>query len=183
MALETKTCAIKTTLGTIIATAEDECLTGAWFENQKHFPDTAAWHTQPDYPVFKILRSLLVDYFNGKNTFEPSKNSISLKPQGTVFQKAVWKILLDIPYGKLCSYGAIAKRLNSHPRVVGSAVGRNPISILIPCHRVVGSAGQLTGYAGGLDRKRALLNLEGIEIAGDCAKGVLKKIDFFKNTP
>jgi methylated-DNA-[protein]-cysteine S-methyltransferase len=141
-----------------------------WFTGQKYFPpvhtDIGTWRKKADHPVFEKLRPWLKGYFAG--TVSPGSSQWSgavklfkLNPNGTGFQKLVWQALLDIPYGTLSSYGAIAKRLGSSPRAVGGAVGHNPISILIPCHRVVGSGGKLTGYAGGLDRKTALLKLEG----------------------
>ena len=155
------TCSIKTPLGLMTAAAEDDCLAGLWFSGQKYYLQTGGWRTKPDHPVFKILRSWLADYFAGKRTDGSYKSLFRFKPSGTDFQKKVWKILLTIPYGKLESYGGIARRLGSHARAVGGAVGRNPISLLIPCHRVTGAGGELTGYAGGLERKKALLVLEG----------------------
>ena len=106
-------------------------------------------------------RQWLDDYFAGKN---PDISALSLTPFGTAFQEKVWRTLRSIPYGETVTYGALAAQLNSNPRAVGSAVGRNPISILIPCHRVVGTDGSLTGYAGGLPAKRALLALEGVAL-------------------
>jgi methylated-DNA-[protein]-cysteine S-methyltransferase len=154
---------IETPLGKILAAAEDNALTGLWFIGQKYFPaGTGAWSSKPDHPVFVSLKSWLDDYFAQKNP----KNRIQLKPAGTVFQQAVWKLLLEIPYGQTSTYGAIASRLaaagkKASAQAVGGAVGHNPISLLIPCHRVIGSDGSLTGYAGGLEKKRALLELEG----------------------
>jgi methylated-DNA-[protein]-cysteine S-methyltransferase len=152
--------------------AENEALTGLWFANQKYYPGKKPeWIDKPDYPLFKTLDAWLHDYFAGKN---PRLN-FKLEPQGTVFQKRVWKLLLKIPYGKTSSYGVVAKTLAGLPdrqtadkgssaRAVGGAVGHNPISILIPCHRVIGASGNITGYAGGIDKKIALLKLEGIEM-------------------
>ena len=108
-------------------------------------------------PVLARARTWLEDYFTGK---QPDIKNIPLDPPGTVFQKRVWQYLLTIPYGETRTYGGLAKALDSSPRAIGGAVGRNPISILIPCHRVVGSDGSLTGYAGGLEAKRFLLSLE-----------------------
>lgn len=108
-------------------------------------------------PVLARARTWLEDYFTGK---QPDIKNIPLDPPGTDFQKRVWQYLLTIPYGETRTYGDLAKALNSSPRAIGGAVGRNPISILIPCHRVVGSDGSLTGYAGGLEAKRFLLELE-----------------------
>jgi methylated-DNA-[protein]-cysteine S-methyltransferase len=144
------------------ASAEGDYLTGLWFSGQKYFPvHTGTWQTKEDHPVFEKLRPWLKEYFAGSSLWSRAGKLFKLSPHGTDFQKQVWKALLDIPHGKLSSYGAIAKQLGSSPRAVGGAVGHNPISILIPCHRVVGSGGKLTGYAGGLDRKTALLTLEG----------------------
>ena len=159
---ETFACVIKTPLGEIQAAARSNALVGLWFTGQKHFPpDTAGWQKKPDHPIFISLKSWLESYFSRKNP----KNTFPLSPQGTTFQQAVWKLLLEIPYGKTCTYGELAAQLSSagrktSARAVGGAVGRNPISLLIPCHRVLGSGGNLTGYAGGLDKKRTLLELE-----------------------
>lgn len=110
-----------------------------------------------ELPILAQARAWLEDYFAGKR---PDPKDIPLDPPGTDFQKRVWQYLLTIPYGETRTYGDLAKALDSSPRAVGGAVGRNPISILIPCHRVVGSDGSLTGYAGGLEAKRFLLELE-----------------------
>jgi len=152
----------ETPLGKIQAAARDNALTGLWFIGQKYFPiDTKAWNHEPDYPVFVSVKSWLECYFAKKKP----ETKISLKPTGTDFQQAVWKLLLEIPYGSTSTYGAIASRLaaagkKASAQAVGGAVGHNHISLLIPCHRVLGSDGSLTGYAGGLDKKRALLELE-----------------------
>ena len=155
-----------TPLGKIQAAASGCALQGLWFIGQKYFPsDTETWIYNPDYPVFISLKTWLKAYFARKKP----KMENPLSPQGTEFQKAVWSQLLEIPYGKTCSYGAIASKLVSSGKkasaqAVGGAVGHNPISLLIPCHRVVGADGNLTGYAGGLDKKRALLELEQLKI-------------------
>ena len=107
-------------------------------------------------PALSAALCWLEEYFRG----EEPKIEITLNPEGTAFQKRVWRELLTIPYGETLSYGALAKRLGSSPRAVGAAVGRNPISLLIPCHRVLGSDGSLTGYAGGVERKKFLLEQE-----------------------
>ena len=154
----------KTPLGSIQAAARENALCGLWFIGQKHFPsDSKNWLHEPDYPVFVSLIAWLNAYFCG----ERPKESIPLAPLGSAFRQAVWGQLLEIPYGKTTSYGAIAARLSSTGKkasalAVGGAVGHNPISLLIPCHRVLGADGSLTGYAGGLEKKRALLELEGI---------------------
>ena len=160
-----------TPLGKIQAAAENNALTGLWFTGQKYFPlDTEAWINRPDYPVFVSLRAWLKDYFAGK---KPAVK-VPLSPAGSDFRQAVWKLLLEIPYGRTTSYGAITAKLVSagkkaSAQAVGGAVGHNPISLLIPCHRVLGADGSLTGYAGGLEKKRALLELEGI--TGLCIHG------------
>ena len=155
---------LKSPLGDITASAEKAAITGLWFDGQKYYPaDKGTWTHEPDHPVFIKLRHWLEEYFAGKrNTALPD-----LEPKGTAFQKAVWEILLEIPYGRVTTYGEIAKKLASikglnsmSAQAVGGAVGHNPISILIPCHRVVGANGSLTGYAGGLEKKEALLHLE-----------------------
>ena len=156
------TTVIKTPLGSIQAAA-DTALTGLWFTGQKYFPEDAeSWQFVPENdPVFLPLKKWLKEYFSGK---EP-ETKVQLSPRGTKFQQAVWKLLLEIPYGRTTSYGAIAARLNSDgikasAQAVGGAVGHNPISLIIPCHRVLGADGSLTGYAGGLDKKTALLKME-----------------------
>ncbi|MDR1946855.1 MAG: methylated-DNA--[protein]-cysteine S-methyltransferase [Desulfovibrio sp.] len=158
------TCSLDTPLGKGAATAENGSLTKFWFVGQKYCPigvDARA-HT-PEYPVFDSLRTWLAAYFGGENPVW----DLPLAPAGTPFQKAVWEILLLIPYGKVTTYGTVAQRTargkSGSPllaRAVGGAVGHNPIAVIIPCHRVVGSTGSLTGYAGGIDRKKALLQLE-----------------------
>ncbi len=158
------TCIVGTPLGAIAVSAENEAVTGLWFIGQKYFPTkTDTWVDEPEYPVFKALRAWLSDYFSGVG----GVSNLRLEPQGTPFQKAVWEILLKIPFGQITTYGKIAREIaaarglsSMSPQAVGGAVGHNPISILIPCHRVVGSDGSLTGYAGGLDKKKALLRHE-----------------------
>jgi len=117
----------------------------------------------PARQVFQQARTEIIEYFQGKRrSFE-----MPLRPQGTAFQKKVWDALLKIPYGELVSYGDVARSAGlsaGHGRAVGAAVGRNPLSIIIPCHRVVSGSGLLTGYSGGLDRKLALLQLEGFSL-------------------
>ena len=142
-----------------------DALTGAWFEQQKHFPHAALqWLDTSAPPVLHAARRWLDDYFAG---LRPDIEKIPLAPPGTPFQQRVWKMLRIIPHGGTATYGALAQRL-APPRVaaqaVGGAVGRNPIAIIIPCHRVLGSGGALTGYAAGLDIKRRLLQHEGIHL-------------------
>ncbi len=162
-------CTLDTPLGAATASAADNALTGFWFAGQKYYPaNTAAWVDKPDYPVFAALRTWLKAYFAGENPVL----DLPLKPKGTFFQNAVWEMLLQIPHGELTTYGDIAKRLaekqglaSMSSQAVGGAVGHNPISVLIPCHRVIGSTGSLTGYAGGIDKKKALLGLEGADLS------------------
>jgi methylated-DNA-[protein]-cysteine S-methyltransferase len=156
----------QTPLGVVIAAIQDDALIGLWFDRQKYYPsDTKTWVFAPDAPLFTQLRAWLDAYFRGENPVFSGK----LSPKGSEFRQEVWRILRQIPYGQTTTYGAIARQLaveQGKPRqsaqAVGGAVGHNPISLIIPCHRVIGSTGALTGYAGGLDKKQALLELEGI---------------------
>ena len=146
-------------LGPILLAADETGLTGLWFEGQKYFPSfLGVEYQEKETPILTETVRWLDVYFSGKDPdiLPP------LHPQGSPFRQTVWDILLTIPRGQTMTYGEIARRLGVHSaQAVGGAVGHNPISILIPCHRVVGSDGSLTGYAGGLDRKTRLLQLEG----------------------
>ena len=151
-------------LGGITLASDGGVLTGLWFDGQKYFADTLGReHEQRLLPALEETIRWLDLYFSGKDPgFTPP-----LSLHATPFREAVWAILLTIPYGKVMTYGEIAAQLAQRrglaklsARAVGSAVGRNPISLIIPCHRVVGTGGRLTGYAGGLDRQRRLLALE-----------------------
>lgn len=161
----TYTCTIETPLGAMTAAAVDEALVGLWFNGQKYFPaHLAQWSAAPDHPLFGRLRMQLEGYFSGRS--EPW--AVKLAPQGSPFQMAVWEALTRIPYGTTSTYGELAREIaatrgiaSMSAQAVGGAVGHNPVSIIIPCHRVVGCKGSLTGYAGGLERKEALLRLEG----------------------
>ena len=165
----TYTCTIDTPLGTMTAAAKDEALVGLWFTGQKYYPPkTAHWICEPGHPIFTSVRNHLARYFSG----EAVALDVRLAPPGSPFQKAVWDILSRIPMGQVATYGQIAKQIaqtrglaSMSAQAVGSAVGHNPISILIPCHRVVGFNGSLTGYAGGLDKKAALLRIEKVNLA------------------
>ena len=130
------------------------------FDGQRHEEDTQAWRLEPDHPVLRQTTTQLEEYFAGARRDFDVALDLSC---GTPFQQRVWRALLDIGHGQTSSYGAVSQALGQPRavRAVGGAVGRNPISILVPCHRVLGSSGSLTGYAGGLDRKIALLELEG----------------------
>lgn len=145
-------------LGEILLASDGEALTGLWFAGQKYeAAGLSACAEARALPVFDAARRWLERYFSGRApVFLPPLN-----PSGTPFQRAVWAELSRIPYGRTSSYGEIAARIGcASARAVGAAVGRNPISILIPCHRALGADGKLTGYAGGVERKRYLLELE-----------------------
>ena len=159
-----RSCRLDTPLGLVILTGDALALTSLRFVGQRYFPDTLPEPCGPDeLPVFAQTADWLSLYFSGRDPgFLPP-----LRPEGTPFRRAVWAALLRIPYGQTVSYGELAAALEDQTgsgrvsaRAVGGAVGRNPISLLIPCHRVVGADGSLTGYAGGLERKRFLLRLE-----------------------
>lgn len=153
-------------LGNIITAATDKGLAGLWFEGQRHLPAELAqggkpgWPADTSHPVLQAIRLQLDEYFAGTRTRFDVPLDLS---GGTPFQQAVWQVLLAIPQGGTTSYGDVSQRIGNPAavRAVGAAVGRNPVSIVVPCHRVVGASGSLTGYAGGLDRKTALLKLEG----------------------
>ena len=147
-------------LGAMIVAATDRGLAGLWFEGQRHLPDCTGWPRAPQHPLLLEAMAQLGDYFAGRRT----RFDLPLDLQGgTAFQQSVWHALLAIPAGGTTSYGDLSQRVGrpAAVRAVGAAVGRNPLSIVVPCHRVVGSNGALTGYAGGLERKSALLVLEG----------------------
>ncbi len=153
-------------VGKLTLAADEKALVGLWMEGQRYFGSSLQVETMCHeiVPVLGNVVSWLDAYFAGG---KPALENVPLSLQGTDFQLSVWKALCTIPYGKTSTYGAIARQLsdeldrNVSPRAVGNAVGRNPISIIIPCHRVVGSNGSLTGYAGGLERKEWLLKFEG----------------------
>lgn len=151
-------------LGKILLASDGHALTGLWFEGQKYFaakldPD----HEEKNLPVFARTAEWLALYFDGENpAFMPP---LTLK--GTPFQKEVWEILLEIPFGQTTTYAEIAAEIarrrglaSMSAQAIGSAVAHNPISLIIPCHRVVGSDGSLTGYAGGIEKKEWLLAME-----------------------
>lgn len=159
----------KSPLGQIILAATSQGLAGLWFEQQRHLPAALApqatgpglWPTEPDHPVLKQAMQQLTAYFAGQRTRFDLPLDLS---GGTAFQQSVWQALLALPPGTTASYGQISRRIGrpTAVRAVGAAVGRNPVSIIVPCHRVVGADGALTGYASGLHRKTALLALEGV---------------------
>lgn len=152
-----------TSLGQITLAASEKGLCGLWFEGQKHSPTDAqrqAWQTDDRHPLLQSAARQVQAYLNGQTVAWPLALDLSA---GTPFQQSVWQALLLIPAGLSQSYGDLARQLGKPQavRAVGAAVGRNPVSIIVPCHRVLGAGGQLTGYAGGLWRKQALLQLEG----------------------
>ncbi|MCR5379577.1 MAG: methylated-DNA--[protein]-cysteine S-methyltransferase [Lentisphaeria bacterium] len=152
-------------VGKLTLVSNGSQLTGLYVEGQRYFPDLTVVVKRADLPLFNDVSRWLDDYFAGK---KPPVQSLPLLLQGTAFRMKVWELLQAIPYGETTTYGELARRLNETggmktcARAVGNAVGHNPISIIIPCHRVVGADGGLTGYAGGLDVKCKLLALEQI---------------------
>ncbi len=148
-----------TPLGELTILSDGTSLCELHFSGQKHFDDKALHNviSNSDLPIFKATAEWLNRYFNGEN---PNPDELPLSPSGSPFQLKVWEALSSIPYGKTITYGDLAKQLDTSPRAIGNAVGRNPIGIIIPCHRVIGAKGQLTGFAGGLDRKVWLLEHE-----------------------
>lgn len=146
-------------------------LIGLWLEGQKYFGGSVKElpEVKHDLPVFTAVKSWLDCYFAGK---KPSVSELPLAPAGSEFRQAVYRILCEIPYGQVVTYGEIAEKIaekmnrkRMSGQAVGGAVGHNPISIIIPCHRVVGRNGSLTGYAGGIDKKLRLLELEGADLS------------------
>jgi methylated-DNA-[protein]-cysteine S-methyltransferase len=145
-------------IGEMLIASDGEAICGVWFYGQKHFPSTDNLTEDDGLDIFRDARKWLDDYFNCLN---PEIN-FKLKPDGSEFRLKVWKILSRIPYGETRTYGEIAREISPKmsAQAVGGAVGHNPIAVLIPCHRVVGTDGKLTGYAAGIDRKIELLKLE-----------------------
>lgn len=155
-------------LGTLTLAGSEEALTGLWLPGQKYFAATLPSDAlrRDDLPVFRQAASWLDAYFARR--LLPALPPLA--PVGSDFRQAVWQLLLEIPYGETTTYGTLARRLRQRgisaaPQAVGGAVGHNPISILIPCHRCVGADGSLTGYAGGVEKKRFLLTLEGVDFS------------------
>ncbi len=157
-------------IGQILLAAKNEALVGLWIENQKYFFSSIKDEEikQENCPVLEQVKKWLNLYFTGE---KPEISELKLAPVGSEFRQLVWEFLCNIPYGEVVSYGKIAKiiaekygRKHMSPQAIGGAVGHNAISIIIPCHRVVGSNGNLTGYAGGIDKKIWLLKHEGVDI-------------------
>jgi methylated-DNA-[protein]-cysteine S-methyltransferase len=150
-------CHCSSPLGEVLLAASEHGLAGVWFvQGQQHMPDTSGWHTNNSHPTLKAAAQQLAEYFSGqRHAFD-----VPLHPTwGTPFQRAVWQALQRIPYGRTSTYGDIARDIGNPKavRAVGAAIGQNPHTIIVPCHRVVGANGSLTGFAGGLDRKTFLL--------------------------
>jgi methylated-DNA-[protein]-cysteine S-methyltransferase len=143
--------------GRMLLVANDEGLCGVYFDGQKYFPNVDG-REDPRHPVLRQAKRELVEYFGG----ERKRFETALAPEGTPFQRSVWKAISSVAFGETITYGELARRagFKGSARAAGAATGRNPIGIIVPCHRIVGSDGSLTGYAGGIERKRALLLLE-----------------------
>lgn len=154
-------------VGPLTVASDGDALVGLWLDGQKYFEATLGeTEERPDLPVLQEARAWLDRYFEGA---DPGPIP-PVRPRGTAFRQRVWTMLAEIPYGQLTTYGELARRIEEETgarasaRAVGGAVGHNPISIILPCHRVVGSTRSLTGYAGGLQKKIALLKLEGVDV-------------------
>ena len=156
----TAQCTVTSPLGPVLLARTAKGLAGAWFEGQKHHPGTLDAPVRQQDSLLRLAALQLQRYFDGEST----AFDLPIDLLGTPFQQSVWRALLSIPAGSTQTYSGIAEHVASSNavRAVGSAVGRNPVSVIVPCHRVVGADGSLTGYAGGVDRKRALLALEGV---------------------
>lgn len=152
---------IASPIGALLALATDKGLAGLWFDAQKHHPGALDAPVDADQVHIVAVRRWLDAYWAGR---DPSPADVTLDLHGSLFQRAVWRALLGIPFGRTKTYGEIAAEVGNGavPRATGAAVGRNPVSILVPCHRVIGADGSLTGYAGGLPRKERLLQHEGV---------------------
>ena len=147
--------------GRMLLVASDAGLSGVYFARQKYFPKKEkAWSRSARHALLQQTKRELKEYFAGKR----KRFEVALDPQGTVFQRGIWKAISKVGFGRTLTYGELARRAG-HPgsaRAAGAATGRNPIGIIVPCHRIMGSDGSLTGYAGGLNRKRELLEMEGV---------------------
>ena len=156
-------------LGPMILAASDTALVGAWFEGQKYCYGALQGEVlrEEDTPILRKAAHWLDDYFAGRM---PAIMTLPLAPQGSEFRRLVWYLLCQIPYGQTTTYGDLANQVEERTgkkmsaQAIGGAVGHNPISIIIPCHRVLGANGRATGYAGGIDKKIALLHLEGMAV-------------------
>jgi methylated-DNA-[protein]-cysteine S-methyltransferase len=159
-----------TPLGTLFATAEDNALTGLYYEGGRHAPEISSeWIEDVGYTPLADCARQLGEYLAGKRRLF----DLHLAPKGSEFQRRVWIEIAQVPYGETITYAELARRAGAAgaARAAGAATGRNPLSIIVPCHRVVGTDGSLTGYAGGIDRKTRLLEIEGalLALAGEAA--------------
>jgi methylated-DNA-[protein]-cysteine S-methyltransferase len=149
--------------GEMLLVATESGLSGIYFKRQKYFPKKGkTWQRAPVHASLQQAKRELGEYFAGKR----KRFAVPLAPDGTPFQRAVWKAISSVEFGETITYGELARRAR-HPgsaRAAGAATGRNPLGIIVPCHRIVGANGALTGYAGGLQRKRALLAREGVDL-------------------
>jgi methylated-DNA-[protein]-cysteine S-methyltransferase len=160
---------ITSPLGPMLLATDGVALTGAWFDGQRYLPSIdERWQRRRDLPVLRRAAAMLVEYFEGTRL----RFDVALAPAGTSFQRAVWDQIFAVPYGETIAYRDLAARVGrpAAVRAAGAATGRNPLSIFVPCHRIVGADGALTGYAGGLDRKRALLALERKAVIAESAR-------------
>lgn len=157
-------------VGDILLAEKNGALIGLWIEGQKYFLGSIKepMTQSQDSPILNRTKTWLDKYFKGE---KPQVGELTLAPEGSEFRKEVWKILCDIPYGQVTTYKEISQKIAAHrglnhmsAQAIGGAVGHNPISIIIPCHRVVGTNGSLTGYAGGIEKKISLLALEGVDM-------------------
>ena len=158
-------------IGMLTLACDGDNLVGLWLAGQKYFAQSIPEELieRADLPVFHTAKDWLRRYFAGQ---KPAPSELPLRPIGSAFRRDVWDILCEIPYGQVTTYGDIARQMavrmgkpSMSSQAVGGAVGHNPISIVIPCHRVVGTNGSLTGYAGGIDQKIRLLELEGVDLS------------------
>ena len=151
---------IDTPIGPMTALATERGLAGLWFDDQAHHPGEFEVPVDPGQIHVAAARAWLAAYWAGRSTHGIH---VALDLHGTPFQRAVWQVLLQIPLGRTWTYGEVAAKVGhgAVPRATGTAIGRNPVAVIVPCHRVLGTSGSLTGYAGGLERKAALLRLEG----------------------
>jgi methylated-DNA-[protein]-cysteine S-methyltransferase len=149
--------------GRMLLVATEDGVAGVYFVGQKYFPEKEKeWRRDPHHAPLKQVKRELAEYFAGRR----KRFEVALDPEGTAFQRSVWKAISSVGFGKTLTYGELASKAGfpGGARAAGAATGRNPISIIVPCHRIMGSDGSLTGYAGGLKRKRALLALEGVAL-------------------
>lgn len=159
MPVDTVTTTFQSPLGLMRLAVSSKGLCGVWFEGQRHQPETSAWPTVTNQPILQQAMRQLTQYFAGQRQQFDVPLDLSA---GTPFQQAVWRALLGLDFGQTCSYSALSAQIGrpTAVRAASGAVAHNPLSIIVPCHRVLGSNGALTGYAGGLERKAALLKLE-----------------------